>query len=139
MHLSTASSNGSHAAEEGYSMQRESRKALSLLLGLTKAQIPPECRKLILDVAFSTLNAGTPYFPCPLKQTEAISALKAVETGIAAAIANFRFGQRPRRMTVDLDRASCFLFSAYLATVAGKSHHMADTSPYAHCARHEQR
>jgi hypothetical protein len=102
-----------------YSMRRETKRALQKLLQLAKGQIPPECRQFIADASFATSNAGTPDFPCPFKETEAAGALKAVEGGIAAAIANLRYGTQARSITVDLDRASCFLFSAYVATVGG--------------------
>jgi hypothetical protein len=54
-----------------------------------------------------------------LKENEATGALKAVEAGIASAIADLALGKQERRATVDLERASCFLFSTYLATIGG--------------------
>jgi len=102
-----------------YSMRKETRRALRKLLQLAKGQIPLECRQLIADVSFTSSNAGVPTFPCPLKETEAAGALKAIEGGIAAAIANLRYGARARNITVDLERTSCFLFSTYVATVGG--------------------
>lgn len=104
---------------KGYSMVQETRNALETLLQVAKDQIPPECRKLISRTAFTTSNTGTPDFPCPFKETEATGALKAVEAGIAAAIANLRYGEQPRKTVVDLERASCYLFSTYVATVGG--------------------
>ncbi|KAF2757922.1 CoA-transferase family III [Pseudovirgaria hyperparasitica] len=102
-----------------YSMLNGTKEALHVLLQLIESQLPSEIRQHILETTFSTTNTDTPYFPCPLKQTEAISALKAVEAGIAGCIADERYGAKPRRKHVDLERASCFLFSAYTATVAG--------------------
>ncbi|OCK78547.1 alpha-methylacyl-CoA racemase [Lepidopterella palustris CBS 459.81] len=114
--------NGTHPPD--YSMLRETRKTLDTLLRLAKDQIPDECLPIINNVEFTTANTGSPYFPSPFKQTEATSALKAVEAGVAASIANIAYGERKRRMVVDLERASAFLFSTYLATVNGmnKSH-----------------
>jgi len=103
-----------------YSMRKETQQALRKLLQVAKGQIPRECRQLIAEASFTTSNAGVaPNFPCPFKETEAAGALKAVEGGIAAAIANLRYGAQARSITVDLERASCFLFSTYVATVGG--------------------
>jgi hypothetical protein len=100
-------------------MLEETRKALETLLKLAKCQIPLECQQKIRDVKFTTANTGTPDFPCPFKETEAVGALKAVEAGIASSIANLALGDGTRKATVDLERASAFLFSTYLATIGG--------------------
>lgn len=100
-------------------MLEETERTLEILLQLAKDHIPEECRTLVANVTFNTTNSGSPYFPCPFKETEATSALKAVQAGMAASIANLINGEQDRRLTVDLDRASAFLFSAYLSTVAG--------------------
>ncbi|OCL08686.1 alpha-methylacyl-CoA racemase [Glonium stellatum] len=100
-------------------MLDETRNSLQVLLQLAKGQIPQECYPLITSVDFTTANTGSPYFPSPFKQTEATSALKAVEAGVAAAIADLAYGEQKRKMVVDLERASAFLFSTYLATVGG--------------------
>lgn len=102
-----------------YSMLKETEKTLETLIQLAKDQIPQECRRLITSVTFDTANTGSPYFPCPFKETEAVAALKAVEAGIAASIANLIEGKRDRRLCVNLERASAFVFSAYLSTIAG--------------------
>lgn len=107
-----------------YSMLDETQKALETLLELAKGQIPPECRQDVIGVSFETSNTETPDFPCPFKETEATGALKAVEAGIGAAIANLRYGNQERRVTVNLERTSSFLFSTYVATVNG--HNKAD-------------
>jgi hypothetical protein len=93
--------------------------ALAQLLTKAKGNLPEESLPHIANVKFSTANTGSPYFPSPLKQTEAISALKAVEAGVASAIADLQDAQRPRSIAVDLERATAFLFSTYLATVGG--------------------
>lgn len=93
--------------------------ALEQLLTKAKDNLPEESLPHIANVKFSTANTGSPYFPSPLKQTEAISALKAVEAGVASAIANLQDAQKPRGIAVDLERATAFLFSTYLATVGG--------------------
>lgn len=93
--------------------------ALQHLLAQSEAQLPQECLDHVSRVRFLTANTGHPYFPSPLKQTEAISALKAVEAGVAAAIADLASQPKERKINVDLERASAFLFSTYLATVDG--------------------
>lgn len=117
-------SNGTCTTEGGtlssnYSMLGETQKALDTLLKVAKSEIPSECIPLVKNVQFTTENTGTPDFPCPFKETEATGALKAVEAGIASAIAGLLLGEKERSAVVDLERASCFLFSTYLATVGG--------------------
>jgi hypothetical protein len=109
----------SGSARKSYSMLAETHKALEKLLQLANNQLPSECIELITAAEFTTSNPGTPDFPCPVKETEAAGALKAVEAGVAAAIANLRLGEQKRKIVVDLERASCFLFSAYVAAVGG--------------------
>lgn len=57
--------------------------------------------------------------PSPLKKIEAITALKAVEASTVAAIADLRFGMEKRNIKTGVERATCFLFAAYLSTVDG--------------------
>jgi hypothetical protein len=102
-----------------YSLLDGTRSALKHLLDRVKAQLPQECLPYIDRVGFSTANTGSPYFPSSLKQTEAITALKAVEAGVAASIADLANESQQRKINVDLERASAFLFSTYLATVGG--------------------
>ncbi|KAF2001769.1 CoA-transferase family III [Amniculicola lignicola CBS 123094] len=102
-----------------YTLLHGTRKALGRLLSQADGQLPKECLPHIAKTTFLTANTGSPYFPSPLKQTEAISALKAVEAGIAAAIADLETAPRARKVEVDLERASAFLFSTYLATLGG--------------------
>ncbi|KAK8199245.1 CoA-transferase family III domain-containing protein [Phyllosticta capitalensis] len=100
-------------------MQAETRQTLQDLLRRADSQIPEEAKAIVANANFVTANTGSPYFPCPFKETEATSALKAVEGALAAAIANLTLGQAERKVTVDLDRASAFLCSAYLSSVGG--------------------
>jgi hypothetical protein len=113
--------NGSHKSNgtTSYSMLEETKKALEALLKLAKCQIPLECQQAIRDVTFTTANTGTPDFPCPFKETETAGALKAIEAGIASSIADLSLGPKKREASVDLVRASAFLFSTYLATIGG--------------------
>jgi hypothetical protein len=62
-------------------------------------------------------------FPCPLKEQEAVAAIKALEGCMAAAIADLQGGQfgqcQLRTVAVDMDRISCFLMSAYITSLDG--------------------
>ncbi|EDU39515.1 CaiB acyl-CoA transferase carnitine dehydratase [Pyrenophora tritici-repentis] len=109
----------SPGAREANNLLTGTRIALKKLLAKAKDNLPEESLAHIANVNFTTANTGSPYFPSPLKQTEAISALKAVEAGVASAIADLQDGQRSRNISVDLERATAFLFSTYLATVGG--------------------
>jgi hypothetical protein len=113
--------NGSHDgfAQANNLLLAGTRSALQQLLAKVEGQLPVESLPHITGVNFSTANTGTPYFPSPLKQTEAISALKAVEAGVASSIADLRDASTARNIDVDLERATAFLFSTYLATVGG--------------------
>lgn len=111
--------NGKKEGSELYSLLDGTRTALEQLLAKLKDNLPKEALPHISEIHFSTANTGTPYFPSPLKQTEAITALKAVEAGVASAIADLKDGPITRSIDVDLERATAFLFSTYLATVGG--------------------
>lgn len=106
-------------ATQGNALLAGTRSALHQLLAKAHDYLPGEALPHIASVHFSTANTGSPYFPSPLKQTEAISALKAVEAGVASAIADLHSHQRQRAIAVDLERATAFLFSTYLTTVGG--------------------
>lgn len=117
---SDTTQNGNTNGTSGvYDLLDGTKAALEQLLVKAKDNLPGECIPHISRVHFSTANTGSPYFPSPLKQTEAITALKAVEAGVASAIADLRDGPETRSIDVDLERATAFLFSTYLATVGG--------------------
>jgi hypothetical protein len=109
--------NGAHTNE--YSVLKETQKALESLLRVAKCQIPTELKSRIQGVRFTHAHTGIPDFPVPLKENEETGALKAVEAGVASAIADLVLGEQERKASVNLERASCFLFSTYLATVGG--------------------
>lgn len=110
---------GAGKSSEFYSLLDGTKAALEQLLAKANDNLPHEALPHISRIHFSTANTGSPYFPSPLKQTEAITALKAVEAGIASAIADLKDGPTTRNIDVDLERATAFLFSTYLATVGG--------------------
>ncbi|KAF3056860.1 Succinyl-CoA--L-malate CoA-transferase beta subunit [Trichoderma lentiforme] len=62
-----------------------------------------------------------PYFPIPFKETETTAALKGIEASVATLLADTRQnGQVPeRKIVVDLEKTTAFLFQAYLARVGG--------------------
>ena len=115
----TAESGHPHESSDIYTLLDGTKTALQQLLAKAKDNIPEESLPHISRIHFSTANTGSPYFPSPLKQTEAITALKAVEAGVASAIADLQDGPKIRNINVDLERATAFLFSTYLATVGG--------------------
>ncbi|KAH6609112.1 l-carnitine dehydratase [Trichoderma cornu-damae] len=62
-----------------------------------------------------------PYFPIPFKETETTAALKAIEASTASLLADTRQGRVPseRKIVIDLEKTTAFLFQAYLARVGG--------------------
>ena len=104
-----------------YSLEAGTKAALQSLLHRARKEVPEEIRSYTGDVIFTSPADNQIYFPCPLKETEAASALKAIEAGAVAAIADIRYGKRKRKrkIEVNLERASCFLFAAYLSTIDG--------------------
>ncbi|KAF6793710.1 caib baif family enzyme [Colletotrichum sojae] len=103
-----------------YSPVAETRRILDLVLGLV--QVPSEAEERARSARL-TSNRDLPYFPIPFKETELASALKAVEGGVAAALAATKFGDDSgaggREVTVSLDKSTAFLIQAYMATVGG--------------------
>jgi hypothetical protein len=110
---------GNGHSDQANALLAGARAALRQLLDEVEEMLPEESLAHIANVDFSTANTGSPYFPSPLKQTEAISALKAVEAGVASSIADLKTGSTRRTINVDMERATAFLFSTYLATVGG--------------------
>jgi len=110
---------GEKGAFESSPLLAGTRSALHQLLDKVKGSLPEECLPHIAQVHFSAANTGSPFFPSPLKQSEAITALKAVEAGLASTIADLATGPTQRRINVDLERSTASLFSTYLATVGG--------------------
>ena len=105
---------------QDYSVREECRRSLHRLLQLAGQQLPDEVREHVNNVTFSAgKGSNVVHLPCPFKETEATSVLKAVEACVAAAIADLRFSSKRRKIDVDTERATCFLFSAYLSTVDG--------------------
>ncbi|KAF4624895.1 hypothetical protein G7Y89_g13274 [Cudoniella acicularis] len=103
-----------------YSVADGARKAIEQLQQLAQDQLPGDILKHLPNVQLTTSTDGTQiYFPCPFKETEATVALKSIEACIVAALASLRYGDQPRRIEVNLERAATFLFSTYIATIGG--------------------
>jgi hypothetical protein len=110
--------NGSHTGP--YSVLEGAKQAIETLKKVAGDQIPPQILKHAEDVTFTTATDGTQvYFPCPFKETEASVALKSIEASAVAAIADLRYGEKRRKIEVNLEQTACFLFSTYIATLGG--------------------
>lgn len=103
-----------------YSVIDGSKEATQALKQLTSSELPSEILKHLEDVTYTTATDGTQiYFPCPFKETEATVALKSVEASVVAAIGDLRYGEQQRKIEIDLEKTATFLFSTYIATIAG--------------------
>ncbi|KAF7852446.1 hypothetical protein EAF04_010986 [Stromatinia cepivora] len=103
-----------------YSVIGGSQEATRKLQQLVGGEIPSEVLKHLEDVTYTTATDGTQiYFPCPFKETEATVALKSVEASVVAAIADLRYGEQRRKIEINLEQTATFLFSTYIATIAG--------------------
>jgi hypothetical protein len=111
----------SEPTQGAYSPTCEARSILDYLCGQSKQlNLPSEVVDNKYDVEFYSATDEI-YFPIPFKETETISALKAVEGLVASAIADLRHGKQPqkRKVRVSLERATSFAFQAYRAKVDG--------------------
>jgi hypothetical protein len=105
-----------------YSVVCGAKQALKDLRLLVGDQLPPEVDFHLDRISFSTCSDGHRiYFPCPFKENEAAAALKAVEAGVVAAIADLRYGAQKRKIDVNLEKTAAFLFSTYIATIGDMS------------------
>ncbi|CAF9916540.1 MAG: hypothetical protein ALECFALPRED_010783 [Alectoria fallacina] len=103
-----------------YSLQKGIRSALQDLLRSADDLVPEEVRNHLRGMSFESESHGDDIgLPCPLKETEAVTALKAVEASTVAANTDLRFGMDKRDIKLSIERATCFLFAAYLSTVDG--------------------
>jgi hypothetical protein len=103
-----------------YSVIEGAKQATQALLEVAGSELPSDVFKHIQNVTLTTNTDGTQiYFPCPFKETEATVALKWVEASLVAAIADLRYGAEKRKIEIDLEKTATFLFSTYIATIAG--------------------
>ena len=76
-----------------YSLQKGTHSALQGLFQAAHGLVVPEVKKYLQDVTFDSIGyADDIGLPCLLKETEAVTALKAFEARTVAAIADLRFG-----------------------------------------------
>ncbi|KAF9019685.1 CoA-transferase family III [Hymenopellis radicata] len=104
-----------------YSVPAASRVVLDSLLNDDRLSLPSEVVAFAKNVVYS--GSDLPYLRAvPFKFTEAIAALKGLEAGFAAALADRRFGPSVRagKVEINTDHAALFVFSAFIVTVNGK-------------------
>lgn len=102
-----------------YSPVQESRRIFDLLCEQAHSLGLPENINEIKGSVNIDSDYDRVYFPIPFKETETAAALKAVEGLVASALAKLKDSKADYVVRVDLERATCFLFQAYLATVDG--------------------
>ncbi|TGO81189.1 hypothetical protein BPOR_1289g00010 [Botrytis porri] len=120
MDNSTKNMPADHSGSTPYSVITGSQEATQTLQQLVSSELPSEVLKHLEDVTYTTATDGTQiYFPCPFKETEATVALKSVEASVVAAIADLRYGEQKRKIEINLEQTATFLFSTYIATIAG--------------------
>lgn len=116
----TAPSSISKPPGTEYKCVDEARRLFEVLLADDTLCLPSALKKHAQNVTFYTsTNMRLPPFPCPFKQTENIAILKGLESSIAAAIADVRYGARERKIKVSLEKSARYLMSAYICTVDG--------------------
>ena len=104
-----------------YSVTKGASAALGALLDKCRTELPQGALDNInLDeVEFITsLGEGDAVlFPCPLKQQDAVGAIKALEACMAKALAQLQDSDRQGCISVDMMKVACFISSAYITTV----------------------
>lgn len=102
-----------------YSVPKGAKDAIESLKNVARDELPEEVLENLQNVSFSTASKDGLYFPCPFKESEACGALKAVEASLVAAISDLRYGKENRQIDVNMEKTASFLFSTYIATIAG--------------------
>ncbi|KAI1766351.1 CoA-transferase family III [Hypoxylon sp. FL1150] len=103
------------------SVSEGSRDAFTHLWKSTETEVPNEFLQYVDRVVFrkSTVSGDAVCFPCPLRQQEAVAALKALEGCAAAAIADVRGPKQEREISVALENVASFLMSTYITNIDG--------------------
>ncbi|KAH8587900.1 CAIB/BAIF family protein [Bisporella sp. PMI_857] len=102
-----------------YSPKAEAKRILHVLCELKEElHLPRNLAELMKSIEF-TSQYDTIYFPIPFKETETVAALKGLEALVVVALANLKYGERTRKVEVNLERTTCFLFQTYLSTIGG--------------------
>ncbi|KAI0834939.1 hypothetical protein F5Y06DRAFT_145445 [Hypoxylon sp. FL0890] len=109
------------AASVSHSVSEGAKHAFRYLWKSTQTELPNEFLKYVEQVVFLKYSrtGDTVCFPCPLREQEAVAALKALEGCAAAAIADTRGATRERAINVTLERVTSFLMSAYITNIDG--------------------
>lgn len=104
-----------------YSVSEGSRDAFRLLWKSVETEIPDEFLQHVDRVVFRKYSdlGDAICFPCPLREQEAVAALKALEGCAAAAIANIRGFRREREISVTLEHVASLLMSTYITNIDG--------------------
>ena len=100
-----------------YSTKEGTQAALEVLLQQSSRTTLPE---KAVAYARKTKFTGRDkvVLPCVRKEVEASASLKAVEAGVAAAIAELRYGFEEDEIEVNMEQATAFLFMVrFLCTV----------------------
>ncbi|KAK2751125.1 hypothetical protein FQN57_000200 [Myotisia sp. PD_48] len=112
-------------ATASYSSLHESNVIFDLVLKLYSQDniaLPEDVLRRKGNVYFKA-NRNLPYFPVPFRETETAAALKAIEVSLAAILADLKEEEATkktdRKVTIDLEKTTAFLFQAYTATVGG--------------------
>ena len=102
-----------------YSVVEGASVALKDLVAKCGTEIPEEALGYVRDVNYysSTEDGDVVLFPCPLKEQEAVAAIKGLESRMASAIAELRFEKAAGDIHVDVMKVACFMASAYITTV----------------------
>ena len=108
-----------------YDIVTESRTVFSTLLADPKLALPPAITAQAANVHIHGVG-GQPTIPTPWRETEAITATKALEACVALALAERRFRNHSTseegskvKASIDTDHATLALFMSYLSTVHG--------------------
>jgi hypothetical protein len=113
------SNHGIDVTTQVYSPKQEVKRVFDFLCQLKKGlNLPENLDDLAKNVEF-TSEKDTIYFPIPFKETETTAALKGIEALLAAALANLKYGESPRKIEINLEQTTCFLFQTYLSTIDG--------------------
>lgn len=105
-----------------YSISNGAHAALRALVAACRLQLPRAFEQYVDAVSFSSSSpiGDQPCIPCPLREEECASALKALEGCAAAALADLRYGTKQgRAIGVDSLKTTAFLMSAYITTLDG--------------------
>ncbi|KAI1777912.1 CoA-transferase family III [Hypoxylon cercidicola] len=110
-----------HLGSTPWSVSEGSRDAFGLLCKSTETEVPDEFLQYIGRVVFrnGSDSGDTVCFPCPLREQEAMAALKALEGCAAAALADIRGPKREREIGVTLEHVASFLMSTYITNIDG--------------------